>query len=124
MLGEDIGAALGCGAHLNALRRTAVGNLSIAQARTLEQLADLPEPERAISLGPVDALLSGFPALALDDELARRFLHGQRLALAGMDGLPRPGRVRVYRQSDSRLLGTAQLAEYGVLAPERLVAAR
>jgi tRNA pseudouridine55 synthase len=123
VLGEDIGAALGCGAHLNALRRTAVGNLSIAQARTLEQLADLPEPERAISLGPVDALLSGFPALALDDELARRFLHGQRLALAGMDHLPQPGRVRIYRQSDSRLLGTAQLAEYGVLAPERLVAA-
>lgn len=121
VLGEDIGAALGCGAHLHALRRTGVGSLSIAQATTLEKLADLLETERAAGLAPVDALLSNFPVLALDDEMARRFLHGQRLALAGMDGLPQAGRVRVYRQADSRLLGTAQLADYGVLAPERLV---
>lgn len=123
VLGEDIGAALGCGAHLNALRRTAVGSLSIAQAMSLEQLAELPEPERAAALAPVDALLSSFPVLALDDELSRRFLHGQRLALAGMDGLPQAGRVRVYSHSGQRLLGTAQLMEYGVLAPERLVRA-
>ena len=121
VLGEDIGAALGCGAHLNALRRTAVGTLSIAQAATLERLAELGEPERAASLAPVDALLSSFPTVMLDDLLSTRFLHGQRLALAGMEGLPRAGRVRVYRQGDSRLLGTAQLADYGVLAPERLV---
>ena len=121
VLGEDIGAALGCGAHLNALRRTAVGSLSIAQATTLEQLADLTEPERAAGLAPVDALLSSFSRVSLDDELSRRFLHGQRLALAGMDGLPEAGRVRVYRQGDGQLLGTAQLADYGVLAPERLV---
>nr|WP_314629986.1 tRNA pseudouridine(55) synthase TruB [uncultured Noviherbaspirillum sp.] len=121
VLGEDIGAALGCGAHLNALRRTAVGTLSIAQATTLEQLAGLPELERAAGLAPVDALLSSFPALALDAELSRRFLHGQRLALAGMVGLPAAGRVRVYGRDDQRLLGTAQLMEYGVLAPERLV---
>jgi tRNA pseudouridine55 synthase len=123
VLGEDIGTALGCGAHLNALRRTAVGGLSIAQATTLEQLTDLSEAQRVAGLAPVDALLSSFPLLALDDELSRRFLHGQRLALAGMAGLPQAGRVRVYRESDSRLLGTGQLMEYGVLAPERLVAA-
>ena len=70
---------------------------------------------------PVDALLSSFPVLALDDEFARRFQHGQRLALAGTDSLPQAGRVRVYRQVDNCLLGTAQLADYGVLAPERLV---
>jgi tRNA pseudouridine55 synthase len=121
VLGEDIGAALGCGAHLNALRRTAVGTLSIAQATTLEQLADLSEPERVAGLAPVDALLSSFPMVVLDDLLSTRFLHGQRLALAGMEGLPQAGRVRVYRQGDNQLLGTAQLADYGVLAPERLV---
>jgi len=125
VLGEDIGAALGCGAHLQALRRTAVGSLTVAQAVTLEQLADLPEERRAAALAPVDALLSSFPLLNLDDELSRRFLHGQRLALgqAGIDGLPHAGRVRVYRAGDNRLLGTARMMEYGVLAPERLVAA-
>ena len=92
---------------------------------TLEQLAALAEEERAAALAPVDALLSSLPLLNLHDELARRFLHGQRLPLAqsGMASLPAPGRVSVYRNSDTRLLGTAQLTEYGVLAPERLVAA-
>lgn len=125
VLGEDIGAALGCGAHLKTLRRTAVGRLTLEGAMTLDQLGALDEPQRAAALAPVDALLSSFPLLNLDDELARRFLHGQRLALGQSDigTLPQAGRVKVYRQSDARLLGIAQLMEYGVLAPERLVLA-
>jgi tRNA pseudouridine55 synthase len=125
VLGEDIGAALGCGAHLQTLRRTAVGGLTVASATTLEQLGALPEERRELALAPIDALLSSFPLLSLDDELARRFLHGQRLALqqSGIAPLTLPGRVRVYRASDNRLLGTARMMEYGVLAPERLVAA-
>jgi tRNA pseudouridine55 synthase len=124
VLGEDIGAALGCGAHLQSLRRTRVGALSIDGALTLERLADTPEAERTGLLAPVDALLSSFPALHLSEELARRFLHGQRLALA-KEAIALPeqcGRVRVYRAGDAMLLGTAQLQAYGVLSPERLVA--
>ncbi|MGE5649127.1 tRNA pseudouridine(55) synthase TruB [Noviherbaspirillum sp. UKPF54] len=123
VLGQDIGAALGCGAHLQALRRTQVGALSLDAAVTLEQLMDTAEAERETRLAPVDALLSTFPAVSLSDELARRFLHGQRLAL-GREGYGRleQGRVRVYRESDRSLLGTAQLVEFGVLAPERLIA--
>ena len=126
VLGEDIGAALGCGAHLQSLRRTAVARLSLDAAMTLAQLDALPEGERTAALAPVDALLSSFPLLTLDDELARRFLHGQRLALAesGVALPTQAGRVRVYRNSDTCLLGTAQLTQYGVLAPERLVAAQ
>lgn len=125
VLGEDIGAALGCGAHLQALRRTCVGVLTLDGATTLNQLADTPESERTGLLAPVDALLSTFPPIMLSEELAARFLHGQRLALgkAGFDTYTQAiGRVRVYREADQRLLGTAQLQEYGVLAPERLVA--
>lgn len=124
VLGEDIGAALGCGAHLKALRRTQVGDLSIEQAVTLEDLSAIPEAERAKALAPVDALLSSFPTVSLPDELAQRFLHGQRLAL-GKEGIeipPAEGRVRVYRGSDQCLLGTALMQEFGVLAPERLIA--
>lgn len=123
VLGQDIGAALGCGAHLQALRRTQVAALSLDAAVTLEQLMDTAEAERETRLAPVDALLSTFPAVSLSDELARRFLHGQRLAL-GREGYGRleQGRVRVYRESDRSLLGTAQLVEFGVLAPERLIA--
>jgi tRNA pseudouridine55 synthase len=71
----------------------------------------------------VDALLSSFPKIFLPDELARRFLHGQRLAI-GKEGVEfgnGKGRVRVYRATDQRLLGTAQMQEFDVLAPERLV---
>jgi len=123
VLGEDIGAALGCGAHLQALRRIGVGSLSLEGAVTLQQLADVPETERGDLLAPVDALLSTFPAVQLEEELARRFLHGQRLAL-GRETVEKTGagRVRVYGAGGQRLLGTAQLQEYGVLAPERLVA--
>jgi tRNA pseudouridine55 synthase len=120
VLGEDIGAALGCGAHLNALRRTQVGPLSIDGMITMEALQAHAEP--LTLLAPADALLSSFPAVELTPELAVRFLQGQRLAL-GKEAVAVPaelGRVRVY--SEGKLLGTAQLQEYAILAPERLIA--
>ena len=120
VLGEDIGAALGCGAHLNALRRIQVGALTAETMITLEDLQAHAEPLSL--LAPVDALLSSFPAVELTPELAKRFLNGQRLAL-GKEEVMVPaeqGRVRVYH--DGKLLGTANLQEYAVLAPERLIA--
>jgi tRNA pseudouridine55 synthase len=121
VLGEDIGAALGCGAHLNALRRIQVGALTSATMISLEDLQAHAEPLSL--LAPVDALLSSFPAVELTPELAKRFLNGQRLAL-GKEAVmvpPEQGRVRVYHEG--KLLGTANLQEYAVLAPERLIAA-
>jgi tRNA pseudouridine55 synthase len=123
VLGEDIGALLGCGAHLSALRRVQVGSLGTANMVTLEELQAHENPLSL--LAPVDALLSTFPRVDLTPELEKRFLNGQRLAL-GKEPVALPaiepdgqGRVRVY--ADGRLLGTAILQEYGVLAPERLV---
>ena len=123
VLGEDIGAALGCGAHLNALRRIQVGELLIAQAITIEELAAKDADERIAALAPVDALLTSFPALHLSEELAKRFLHGQRLALGKEDILlpEGQGRMRIYRESDGQLLGTGLMQEYSILAPERLI---
>lgn len=120
VLGEDIGAALGCGAHLNALRRTQVGALSAENMITLDDLQAHAAPLSL--LAPVDALLSTFPAVQLTAELAKRFLNGQRLALGKEPEIVVPkeqGRVRVYH--DTKLLGTANLQEYAVLAPERLI---
>ncbi len=120
VLGEDIGNALGCGAHLNALRRIQVGALTVEGMVTLETLQANPAP--LAMLAPVDALLSSFPAVQLTEALAKRFLNGQRLAL-GKEEVAVPeqqGRVRVY-QGD-KLLGTAILQEFSILAPERLIA--
>jgi len=119
VLGEDIGAALGCGAHLNALRRTEVGPLTVEGMITLDDLLAHPDPLSLLQ--PVDALLSSFPAIELTPELARRFLQGQRLAL-GKEEIAVPeqqGRVRIYHAGS--LLGTGILGEYAILAPERLI---
>ena len=121
-LAEDIGEALGCGAHLVALRRTGVGALTLEHAVTLDALSDTTEPARDAWLQPVDALLSTFPEVQLDAEAARRFLHGQRLRLdelaISQDVLKQSPRMRVY--GEGRLLGVAKAGD-GVLAPERLV---
>ncbi|CAG4919806.1 tRNA pseudouridine(55) synthase TruB [Paraburkholderia gardini] len=121
-LAEDIGEALGCGAHLVALRRTGVGVLTLEHAVTLDALSDAAESERDAWLQPVDALLSTFPEVQLDAEATRRFLHGQRLRLDELaiseDVLKQSPRMRVY--GEGRLLGVAKAAD-GVLAPERLV---
>ena len=121
VLGEDIGKVLGCGAHLNALRRTQVGALTTDRMITLDELAAHEAPLSLLS--PVDALLSSFPAVQLNADLAKRFLNGQRLPLGKEPSIKVPqeqGRVRVYL--DDKLLGTAILGEYSILAPERLIA--
>nr|WKF59337.1 tRNA pseudouridine synthase B [Paraburkholderia busanensis] len=122
-LAEDIGEALGCGAHLVALRRTGVGALTLEHAVTLDALSDAPQAERDAWLQPVDALLSTFPSVELNEDATRRFLHGQRLKLSELgisaDAAKAP-RVRVYAEAEGRLLGVAKPGD-GVLAPERLV---
>jgi len=118
VLAEDIGRALGCGAHLTALRRTRVGPLAVEEAVTLERLEQLPIGERRAQLRPVDGLLASLPRVELDESLAGRFRQGQRLAI---EAQPRGARVSVYAPADE-LLGTANVNEWGVVAPERLIA--
>ncbi|KVT52421.1 tRNA pseudouridine(55) synthase TruB [Burkholderia ubonensis] len=119
-LAEDLGEALGCGAHLTMLRRTGVGALTLDHAVTLDALSDADAAARDAWLQPVDALLSTFPMVRLDDACAKRFLHGQRLKLSEIARIDASEgeRVRVY--DATRLLGVARAAN-GVLAPERLV---
>ena len=136
-LGEDIGRELGCGGHLTHLRRIAVGNLTVAQAVTLEGLYALTTQSTDKSnwqrfLQPVDTLLQSLPRIVLPTVLAQRFQHGQRLALRAeadlaatlapiFAALPEAGGlVRVYDPSGV-LLGTAELAHTGRLQPQRLV---
>ncbi len=113
-LAEDIGRALSCGAHLTALRRVAVGNLSIEQAVTLDQLNEIPEGERGRWLLPPDTLLQSLPAVSLDAQNARRFCHGNPVTIDGPEG-----KCRVYYQE--RLLGVGIGDATGLLQPGRLV---
>jgi tRNA pseudouridine55 synthase len=117
VLAEDIGEALGCGAHLTGLRRTRVGPLVLEGSETLEHLEQLPVEARRAALRPVDGLLGSLPRVVLDASLAERFRQGQRLAI---EAYPRGARVRVY-VADDGLLGTANINDWGVVAPERLI---
>ena len=116
-LAEDIGTALGCGAHLSALQRTACGPLRLADAISIEVLSALLEPEREARLLPPDVLLSTWPDLALPDDEAGRFLTGLRRRVHAAD----TPAVRVYRSGVPRdFLGTAHITG-GELIADRLL---
>lgn len=128
VLGEDIGKAIGCGAHLKSLRRTRVGSLSLERAIGLSVLKETQESSQEIKNGhllPVDWLLSDSPVINLTDELASRYCNGQRLSVAkeNIQVQSQSERYRVYSPSGV-FMGTAVLRSDGVLAPERLVTLR
>lgn len=115
-LAEDIGRALGCGAHLAALRRVASGRFRIEDAATLEQLErDTPESREARLL-PVACLLGDLPRVDLPEPQAERFALGQSLHL---EHAP-PGPCGVYGQH-GRLLGLGEGGAQGQLHPRRLL---
>ncbi|MCQ2001920.1 tRNA pseudouridine(55) synthase TruB [Arthrobacter sp. zg-Y108] len=83
-LARDLGAALGVGGHLTALRRTCVGPFSLEQASTLDELA---EDLRVLDLD--DAAADLFPVRSLSAAEAEDLSHGRRITAAG-DGQPGP----------------------------------
>lgn len=79
-LARDIGAALGCGAHLASLERTAVGPFRLESAVALDDLLAAPESLPGLLL-PLETALESWPAVYLDVEQARRASHGMALRL-------------------------------------------
>jgi tRNA pseudouridine55 synthase len=115
VLAQDIGAALGCGAHLAGLRRTRVGALRLERAVTLAALEVMPPAARREWLQPADALLASLLRVDLDEARAARFAHGQAIET----GEAPAARVRVY--GPAGLLGVASVDGNGFLAPLRVV---
>ena len=102
-LARDLGAALGTGGHLTALRRTRVGPYRLEDARTLEQLQKEIDDGGAISLLPLDeAAAAAFPRWDVDEEQARLIGNGAQLRMpAGEFSAPGRRRRRVPRPSRS-----------------------
>jgi tRNA pseudouridine55 synthase len=82
-LGRDLGAALGVGGHLTALRRTRVGPFTLAHARTLDELAGLDDP---VTLPLAAAARLAFPVRAVDEDEARELSFGRPLPGLGIAG--------------------------------------
>ncbi|MBE2234893.1 MAG: tRNA pseudouridine(55) synthase TruB [Anaerolinea sp.] len=106
-IAHDLGQALGCGAHLSALRRTAVGPFVAAEAVTLEHLAEAGA--LAAALQPADAAVAHLPAIAMSAAEASRLLHGQAVAAATP---VQSGPARAYGP-DGRFLGIVAGDERG-----------
>ncbi len=115
-LGEDIGEALGCGAHLSALRRTATGSFEASQCVTLEALECMSEEERLAQLLPVESLVAGHTSVMLAAEDAARFLSGLRRR----GDWPDAAEVAVFGCMPRAFLGTAHV-KAGELIPGRLL---
>ncbi len=81
-LARDLGAALGVGGHLTALRRTRVGPFTIEQSRTVDQLTAAP----GLSLDLAAAVAAAFPRRQLDETEATAVRFGQSLPVAGIAG--------------------------------------
>ena len=124
-LAEDLGEALGCGAHVSALHRFKAGPFDETQTISLDQLEKLKEQGAVEQLDqllkPVDTPVSDFSAVEFDDISARYFQLGQAITSnkafrQGQEG----DIVRVFRE-DGAFLGIGILTEDGKVAPKRLI---
>jgi tRNA pseudouridine55 synthase len=118
VLAEEIGTALSTCAHLSALRRTEVHPFSLAEAVTLETLAECAETgQQALDklLRPMDQALSHWPVVSLDERTVTLLQQGQQVPTSsGPVGL-----ARIYGPSGS-FLGMGEIAG-GLLVPRRLL---
>jgi len=115
-LAADLGERLGCGGHLTALRRTAIGRFDLRQAHELQHIEELDETARDALLLPVDTLLADLPQLILNTHDAQRICQGQAIAkTADARHL-----VRLYDSGTAKFIGLGCL-ENGLLKPQRLL---
>jgi tRNA pseudouridine55 synthase len=120
-LAHDLGQVLGCGAHLEALRRTRAGRFRLDDAATLDTLERMG-PAAAERLVPMNLLLAEYPAVGLTEEGLRRACNGNDLAphhlvdVAGSGGGGSYARVRLLGP-DGELLSVAERRPDGSLHP-------
>ncbi len=122
---EDIGQALGCGAHVTVLRRLAAGRLDLARAVTLAEVeriaAEAGEAGLDRLLLPSEITLEGWPVVILAQESAYYVRRGQP---ARADAVPEAGRVAIFEDigDGQRLfLGAGEILDDGRVAPRRMV---
>lgn len=117
---EDIGRQLGCGAHITALLRTAVGPFhdGMISLDELSRLAEQGLPVLDAKLLPIDAVIGDMPGLVLSSSVSRYLGQGQAVIVPHA---PTEGMLRIYDEN-RRFLGIAEVLEDGRIAPRRLVA--
>lgn len=120
-LTEDIGAALGCGAHVETLRRTAIDAFAGRPMVTLPELERLAADPAALDalLLPVDTAIASWPRIEVDASCAHSLSCGQPVWIGAAPGT---GRVRLY-QAATGFFGIGEILDDGRVALRRLVRA-
>jgi tRNA pseudouridine55 synthase len=116
----DMGEDLGCGAHVQALRRLAVGPYEAGSMVTLEQLEEAAaagDEQLRSWLRGLDSALQDWPAVTLDADSAYYLQRGQPVLVPRAPGA---GRVRIYAGSGV-FLGVGEVLDDGRIAPRRLI---
>ncbi|MCQ4315040.1 tRNA pseudouridine(55) synthase TruB [Stutzerimonas zhaodongensis] len=118
---EDIGHALGCGAHVAELRRTQAGPFDLSQTVSLEELERVHGEGGAEAvdafLKPVDSGLEHWPLLQLSEHSSFYWLHGQPVRAPEA---PKFGMLRV-QDHNGRFIGIGEVSDDGRIAPRRLI---
>ncbi|UAW97978.1 tRNA pseudouridine(55) synthase TruB [Halopseudomonas nanhaiensis] len=118
---EDIGSALGCGAHVSQLRRTEAGPFDLTRSVTLESLEAMHAEGGAEALDqlllPSDSGLGDWPVVRLTEQTAYYLNHGQAVRVPGS---PAFGMVRLYDQNDV-FIGIGEMTDDARVAPRRLM---
>ena len=116
-LAEDIGAKLGCGAHLIGLRRTETAGYLLPQAVTIKQLEAMAIEAREALLLPVDSAIESLPKVVLNADCAFYMMQGQAVWQSGKTPA---GDLRLYDENN-KFLGLGFLQDDGKIAPKRLL---
>ncbi len=124
-IAEDIGMQLGCGAHVNELRRLAAGPYQIEEAHTLDELKQVKCSGGEASLDgcllDVSSALSDWPAVNLAESTAYYLQQGQAVQVSGA---PLDGFVRLYAKpsdAEAEFIGVGEIQDDGKIAPRRLM---
>ena len=131
-IAEDLGKALGCGAHVTMLRRVAAGPYKESQLVSLQTLEALKETQELQQLDallqPVDSALLHFPEVVLGEAASHYMLQGHAVQAANT---PTEGIVRMYvdnnaneieSRSERQFIGIGEVLEDGRVGPKRLIA--
>jgi len=110
-LAHDLGQLMGCGAHLEELRRTASAEFEIGEARTLDQLQSLANDGRLIdALVPASKMLPGLPSVYVDDVTMAHIRHGRNFPASPFRSEAASRHVKALsRQGDLVAIGEAVL---------------
>ncbi len=119
VLGEEVGAALGCGATLKCLRRIGVGPFDLGSTHSFEEIEVLGAAERVGLLRPIEAGLEHLPRCEVPVELTRRIMQGQAVAWGEVQHVS--GTVRLYEAGSGRFIGLGSVCGESI-QPDRLVA--